>query len=137
MTEHTPCPPADRLKRLVAGDLPAAEQAELIAHLDTCRDCQRQLDTLAGADPALLAAAGTMQGGGFAAEAPLRRVLDRLRTEGFTLTFRPQDRASWVRSLLRPAESLEALGRLEDYQVEQLLGQGGMGVVLRAFDPAL
>src|SRR5262249_53362869 len=34
-------------------------------------------------------------------------------------------------------ESGEGLGRLDSYEVKEVLGQGSMGLVLRAFDPAL
>jgi serine/threonine protein kinase len=42
-----------------------------------------------------------------------------------------------VRSLLQPAGSPDVLGRLENYDVTEVLGQGSMGLVLKAFDPAL
>ena len=38
---------------------------------------------------------------------------------------------------MRPAKSLEALGQLDSYEVTELLGQGGMGLVLKGFEPAL
>src|SRR5262249_2632084 len=43
-------------------------------------------------------------------------------------------RMDWVRSLLRPSESPGAMGRLDCYEVTEVIGQGGMGVVLKAHD---
>jgi serine/threonine protein kinase len=38
---------------------------------------------------------------------------------------------------LTPSDRPELLGTLGDYEVQQVIGQGGMGVVLKAFEPAL
>ena len=38
---------------------------------------------------------------------------------------------------LRPSDRPDLLGILGDYEVSEVIGQGGMGVVLKAFDPAL
>jgi serine/threonine-protein kinase len=132
------CPSADRLQQLLTEESPAAGQAALIAHLDRCTDCQRTLETLAGANPALLRAASALERTTYVAEAPLRRVLDDLeRDANLTIQSRPYHRTAWVRSLLRPGESHECLGRLDHYEVTELLGQGGTGLVLKALDPAL
>jgi eukaryotic-like serine/threonine-protein kinase len=135
MEADSPCPPADRLRQLLAGETPAAEQAEVIAHLDECAACQRALEDLAGADPALLRAATALQRTQYTDEAPLRRVLDRLGDD-ITLSrlYGPEGGTATLQSLLRPAASAEALAQLENYEVMERLGQGGMGVVLKAFD---
>lgn len=43
---------------------------------------------------------------------------------------------SW-RDVLSPSDNPECLGTLGSYEVIELVGRGGMGVVLRAFDPKL
>ena len=72
------CPDADRLQQLVGGTASAAEQADLIAHLDHCAACRRLLDRLAGGSPAVLSAAAGLHTTPFETEAPRRRVLDTL-----------------------------------------------------------
>ncbi len=42
-----------------------------------------------------------------------------------------------VRSWLSPTDDPKAIGRLGHYEVQAIVGQGGMGVVLRAFDTKL
>src|SRR5437764_6876225 len=100
----SPCPPAERLWELLAGGLPDGEQATLVAHLDGCADCQRALEDAAGADPALLAAASDLRRTAYLEEQPLRQVLDTLGTDPeLSAVYHRQNRAEWVRSLLRPA----------------------------------
>src|SRR5919201_4973103 len=102
MSVPSPCPPPERLRQLLTGSLPAAEQEELTAHLDDCPTCQRALEEQAGADPALLEAAGALKRTVFAEESTLRRVLDHLGEDaGLTVLYRVDRRPSWVQSLLR------------------------------------
>jgi WD40 repeat protein len=137
MAETSPCPTADRLRLLLAADPPAAEQTALLAHVDDCAACQQTLEGLAGADPALLVAAGA------ARDRPhdddhLRRVLqDITDNPDAALECRPYNPLEWVRPLLKPAEAPGVLGLLDGYEVTGLIGQGGMGVVLKANDPRL
>jgi len=138
MTRSYTCPPTDRLQELLSGTSAANDQAELIAHLDDCETCQAALEKLAGADPVLLRAAGALQRTEFTEEPSLRRVLDDLEMDStLSIQYRPQHREAWLKSMLRPVDSLEMLGQLDKYDVTELLGQGGMGLVLKGFEPAL
>src|SRR5581483_5037557 len=135
MTALPSCPPVDRLEQLLRETEPPPD---LIAHLDACAICQERLEKLTGADPALLNAARHLCQTSFAEEAPLRRMLEDLEADAtLNVLYRPQHRAAFMRTLLQPAESLGVLGQLEDYEVTDLIGQGGMGLVLKAFEPAL
>src|SRR5690348_6417932 len=48
MSGHTPCPDPSRLHGLLETNLPPAEQAVLVSHLDSCTDCQHSLEEMAG-----------------------------------------------------------------------------------------
>src|SRR6516162_6264466 len=113
MAASSPCPPADRLRQLLAGTTPTAEQDQLIAHLDDCAICQHLLDQLAGASPALLSAAQALPHNTYTLEAPLRRVLDDIEGSNELTLLTPRHQSAWVQSLLRPAESPELLGWLD------------------------
>jgi hypothetical protein len=138
MAAISSCPSPERLRQLLGPGLSPAEQADLVAHLDGCAECRRALERLTGASPGLLEAAGSLAGTAYFDEAALRRVLAHLEEDpDLTVLYRAGGRPAWVGTLLRPAQTPEALGRLGDYEVTGVLGRGGMGLVLKAFDPEL
>ena len=107
-----------RLRGLVAGRLTPPEQAALELHLGECAACREALDRDVDSDPLLDAAPrgaetcpGAPDGRAGAAGGPLE--------------------------FLAPSDWPESLGRLGTYEVTGVLGRGGMGLVLKAQDPAL
>jgi WD40 repeat protein len=114
------CGDAIRMRGLLEDTLPEDEQVALEAHLETCDVCRRAFD--------LVAAEG--------------RFWDDVRRFAVPV----------AQSMLQPAETdddaepldfLEpdatpgGIGRFGRYQVQGIVGRGGMGIVLKAFDPGL
>lgn len=124
-----------RLRSFLDEALPEDDEAQLSDHLDTCPDCRRTLERLA---------AGSRLWGELHA---LGGKESRLRSAGLgipdpeTTGTVPRDEAEGDpdRSIdfLAPSTAPGSLGRLGCYEVTELLGRGGFGIVLKAFDPAL
>jgi serine/threonine protein kinase len=108
----------DWLQRLADGSLPATEIALLEAHLQACAACQTVLDQLTVTNPWLGAVRRYLREEAAAA------------SETDTATRAAVD-------FLAPSDWPDSLGRIGAYEVKGLLGRGGMGVVLKAVDPAL
>ncbi len=130
MDAPSSCPPPDRLRQVLDDSLPPEELTRLLAHLNTCADCQRALDLLAGATEELLGAARGVGRRPRPEEDSLRALLQHLKQDSraTALYFSPAD---------SPVPPTEVLGPLDDYQITGLIGQGAMGMVLEAIDPAL
>jgi serine/threonine-protein kinase len=124
-----------RLRSLLDDDLPELEQAELNDHLDTCTSCRRTLERLAAGSRLWAELRELAPGPG-----PLPRPSAPAgATELFGTAPPGGPNAERDRALdfLAHSDTPGSLGRLGAYEVTELLGRGGFGLVLKAFDPAL
>lgn len=139
---NSKCPSHAELQQLL-GDLPSDSQGEQLAsHLESCERCQAKLEEIATggtnlsevveglhqAEPVAesaywpaIRAAGQQQ----AAYAPTIAATPRFRTKDSSTDF------------LLPPTDPAYLGRLAHFDVMRVIGRGGMGIVLEAFDTRL
>lgn len=101
---------------------------EFVEHIDNCLSCQLRLETLVAGEHEWEVATESLRGDPEVADYPP----DRLR--GWKSE-------SWITSMaeqvLAPPSHPEMLGRIGRYDVERIIGSGGMGIVFKAFDTEL
>jgi eukaryotic-like serine/threonine-protein kinase len=140
MKSTTACPCTEELQQLLANSLSDERVLQCTEHMETCSCCQARLEGIAtdGSDicqvvrglhesepqatsaywPALKAVDP-----GVHVQVPTKQLV--ARTRDVSLHF------------LQPASDSAYLGRLAHFDVMRILGRGGMGVVVEAFDSRL
>lgn len=110
--------------------LTEAEEESLSAHLSQCETCQRELEKLASRPVAWTRVGATLKA---ACES---REVERSGI-GFVRVAESDSAADFVVECLEPSTSSEDIGRLGDIEVQEVIGHGGMGVVLKGYQPEL
>jgi serine/threonine protein kinase len=110
---------------------PSSEPSEeLLAHIETCHRCQQRISEWAGPADMWRAAKAAMSD---EEDSGSQRRFPSGTFDSSAIRWTE----SMARQLLSPATHPEMLGRLGRYEVERLVGSGGMGVVFKAFDTEL
>ncbi len=131
------CPSQGDLQSLIHGDLDPALSDEVTAHVGDCPGCQGVMESVASGEVACLPAA-VRHLPMHEPPASLWKAIDRVvvevtRTGAYKALPDPDDDLDF----LTPTELPDRIGTLGPFEVIRMIGRGGMGVVLHAFDPDL
>lgn len=132
-----------RLQDAIAGILDPQNQNHVEDHLENCQHCQKQLKLFAADDNDWGKVSDYFFGdqlstSNYAGEQTIDIQLVRQGSDSRYVvteseTESPIDHSSW----LEPASHPEMLGRIDGFEIEQMIGKGGMGIVFKGFDTDL
>lgn len=151
MKSVTNCPPTEDLQRLLHDSLSGERRDECVEHMDSCECCQKRLEEIAVEGTNLSQVCEQLGANEPPATSAYWPVLKSLDTDAPPNT--PSDpsagnpeaappkvmtrKRELSLSFLQPASDSAYLGRLHHFDVMRVIGRGGMGVVLEAFDTKL
>lgn len=113
----------DTLARFLDEAAPEID-SDIAVHLEQCNECQSTLESLLG-DGLTIEAAGELLRDGAAEQLTYDQSHPDRPTELDRTTF------------LEPSDHPESLGRFARFEIMEVLGRGGMGIVMRGYDTSL
>ncbi|WP_373650745.1 protein kinase domain-containing protein [Schlesneria sp. DSM 10557] len=139
MTHFTiACPTRDDLRGLIDGAVSGEMQQAIQTHLESCARCQQALASLVVVSESWDSELGKLgEQEGLPVEPVLSDAMQQMKGEDFVDIAEPASRRRAEIDFLQPSDVPNSIGRLGHYEVTEVVGQGGMGIVLRAFDPTL
>jgi len=134
----TPCLKPEQIQALLDGSLADADQPPLADHLEHCEACRRRLEELAGPadwmpDPTKRADEDSTQ-----STTAMQHAMERLRASDPAR--QPEQKTTAAEEtvdFLGPNDKPGYIGTFGPYDVIEVVGQGGAGVVLKVRDPSL
>lgn len=111
----------DDLQQLLTGELSSDRSGDLTVHLEACATCQARLERLSETDVSVDVA------GSFLRE-------DTIDQELLPVD---QELSDADLAFLNPSDDAKSIGRFARFEIVEVLGRGGMSIVMRGFDASL
>lgn len=149
MSHATACPEPAKLSALIDGVLNEDESVQVTDHLSGCTSCQTALEKAATGEIPVAQLVSAAEHSSPANESALWPVIGQVEKEFsdvYRTTYVGQDAATPAEDatpltadldFLEPPDDPAYLGKLDNFQIAGIIGRGGMGIVLDAFDTNL
>jgi eukaryotic-like serine/threonine-protein kinase len=122
------------LRQSLDDKLSEGQEEQLARHLAECAECRHDLEQLAGGQDEWSKVSAALKW-----EAESAQSLDPSRQDRFAAHHddAAESAADFAVDFLEPSTAADSLGRLGDINILATIGRGGMGVVLKGFQPEL
>ena len=132
----------NELKDAIAGILNDDRQRSVESHIAECKNCQQQLEKLVAEQSDWNKVSDYFLADEINTPYSLEPTVDiKLVQNGDSNSYEIAESSAEFSpdhgAILQPASHPEMLGRIDGFEIEQMIGQGGMGIVYKGFDTEL
>lgn len=137
MSPHSETCDHDLLRQSLDDRLNEQQEGSLARHLTECADCQRELARLAGSDADWSKVSLALKQEAISTHSDRRAAGDTTPRQASDEDDADDLSADFAVDFLEPTSAPQTLGRLEDIDILEVIGRGGMGVVLKGYQAEL